>query len=551
MNILNWKLATGTGVLALVCAAILMLVAGRTAFSQGAADTDGDGIPDSVETGGIDYMLADGSRQHLDLKALGASPNHKDILVWVDWMGQSNLPVPHNHRPLGPAIQVVKDSFANSIAPQLNPDGKKGINLIVVISPGAVPHQDLVGSGDEPSIWAALDVIKTAHFPKELAPYFHYCLFAHDINLQPSGTSGISRGIPAGDFIVSLGSWGSSVGTEDEQAGTFMHELGHNLGLRHGGGDDTNYKPNFLSVMSYFFQTDGLLSPPGTARFDYSRTALRTLDESNLMETQPITSDPQFQGWNTLFFCPGQTQAGDPVSITAPVDWNCNQMIDPQPVSAPIDGSTPLTVLVGHDDWGNISLPAGLNGLGVTGKSPPAGPSSGELSLAAANGILLPPVRGLSAVSANGAIELTWTPLNQSRVVGYEVTKTDSSGAQTVVTTLAPHYVDSSKPAGDKGNKYDVQGLYVPHGFAGSIKSTKTAAGGNGLSIKGNTVSVAAPGFLSASLMGSLRQQSRTIFRQMSTGATAGFGAADLNSAAQIGTAPVILQTKAASIVVR
>ena len=30
-----------------------------------------------------------------------------------------------------------------------------------------------------------------------------------------------------------------------------MHELGHNLGLRHGGGDDTRCKPNYLSIMSY------------------------------------------------------------------------------------------------------------------------------------------------------------------------------------------------------------------------------------------------------------------------------------------------------------
>ncbi len=31
-----------------------------------------------------------------------------------------------------------------------------------------------------------------------------------------------------------------------------MHELGHNLGLRHGGMDDLNCKPNYLSVMNYF-----------------------------------------------------------------------------------------------------------------------------------------------------------------------------------------------------------------------------------------------------------------------------------------------------------
>jgi len=48
--------------------------------------------------------------------------------------------------------------------------------------------------------------------------------------------------------------------------GTFMHELGHNLGLHHGGGsaidgsaeDTPTFKPNFLSVMNYKFQLVGI-----------------------------------------------------------------------------------------------------------------------------------------------------------------------------------------------------------------------------------------------------------------------------------------------------
>jgi hypothetical protein len=44
------------------------------------------------------------------------------------------------------------------------------------------------------------------------------------------------------------------------EAGTFMHELGHNLGLNHGGGlfdqgDPISYKPNFISVMNYNHQS--------------------------------------------------------------------------------------------------------------------------------------------------------------------------------------------------------------------------------------------------------------------------------------------------------
>ena len=33
-----------------------------------------------------------------------------------------------------------------------------------------------------------------------------------------------------------------------------MHELGHNLGLRHGGVDNANCKPHHASVMNYAYQ---------------------------------------------------------------------------------------------------------------------------------------------------------------------------------------------------------------------------------------------------------------------------------------------------------
>jgi hypothetical protein len=73
--------------------------------------------------------------------------------------------------------------------------------------------------------------------------------------------------------------------------GTFMHELGHNLGLRHGGGSDIDqsaedvptFKPNFLSVMNYKFQLVGINVAdaigsymPKTSRLDYSSQVLPT-----------------------------------------------------------------------------------------------------------------------------------------------------------------------------------------------------------------------------------------------------------------------------------
>ena len=57
---------------------------------------------------------------------------------------------------------------------------------------------------------------------------------------------------------MTLGKWhDGDGGTDSEKVGTFAHELGHNLGLRHGGSEDINYKSNHLSIMNYFFRPTG------------------------------------------------------------------------------------------------------------------------------------------------------------------------------------------------------------------------------------------------------------------------------------------------------
>src|SRR5262249_43077444 len=103
--------------------------------------------------------------------------------------------------------------------------------------------------------------------------------------------------INGNNFIVSLGNFindseaflgfvppilapgGAPIG-QFSVGGTFMHELGHNLGLRHGGGvsstsdpntctppdcedectnpPEPNFKPNYLSVMNYRYQSSGI-----------------------------------------------------------------------------------------------------------------------------------------------------------------------------------------------------------------------------------------------------------------------------------------------------
>jgi len=62
---------------------------------------------------------------------------------------------------------------------------------------------------------------------------------------------------------------------------TFMHELGHTMGLGHGGSDGYNYKPNYLSLMNYRFQ---LLSYSKDAPLDFSHSKLGTLNANAMCE---------------------------------------------------------------------------------------------------------------------------------------------------------------------------------------------------------------------------------------------------------------------------
>lgn len=195
---------------------------------------------------------------------------------------------------------------------------------------------------------------------------FHYVLFVHN---RCDGTSGGFTWQYTGDSLISLGraptcetrpiSLPPGCNQEGDalmQAGTFMHEIGHSLGLQHGGADNLNYKPNYLSVMNYFFQLRGISINTDHPAFqgqqpvliDYSRFDEKrspSVDEEFLYEINGLNDgNESLSGYTTFFYCQdGNYQFVE--NVNDPIDWNCNGEYDYEVVSANINSGV-LDLLV-------------------------------------------------------------------------------------------------------------------------------------------------------------------------------------------------------------
>lgn len=209
------------------------------------------------------------------------------------------------------------------------------------------------------------------------AQVFHYVIFAHQ-QQGNTGSSGVAE-MPGNDIMISLGSFTGNVGTQDQQEGTLLHEMGHNFGLDHGGSDGVNCKPNYLSVMSYSRQFSDLIS---NRPLDYSRSALNVLNEGQLYENLGL----QQSSPTNL-----QTVYGPPATLTTtagtnPINWN---RVAPNNEIAQMDlnnmGTTgcpssfsPPQTLYSFNDWSSNLKLFDHGGVGATNGTSASGTSSGS-----------------------------------------------------------------------------------------------------------------------------------------------------------------------------
>lgn len=316
-------------------------------------DTDGDGLLDSWETSGYDH---DGDGEvDVPIHKRGADPNRKDIFIAYAWMEASESEAV-SHQPSKAVLKSVIKAFKQ--APVSNPDGSTGITLHFK-NLGSVPHD-----ADLNPVWDEFDAIMNPLVSEAERRIYHRMIAGHGYG--GGGSSGLSRGIPASDFIETLGLFPSNPGTPTQRAGTIMHELGHNLGLRHGGVDHENYKPNHLSVMSYHNQLDWLLNKDG-AKLDYERFDLHDLDETALNEKLALTregGDAPLRPYGLRWFSSGVSKS-KPQGANAKADWNNNIINTDNPVAVDLNNSGAQSILrARYPEWDNIIYDGGEIGAG-------------------------------------------------------------------------------------------------------------------------------------------------------------------------------------------
>lgn len=304
-------------------------------------DSDADGLLDDWETGS--YTAPSGGT--VPLSAMGTSKWRKDLLVEVDWIAAA--------APNAGIWATIEAAFDQ--APVLNPDGSSGVNIIIDRGQGGqftgggsvlADHTTMDFGASTAAGYINFFTYKNNNFNNDRLNVFHYSIFGR---ARPNNSSGRGE-IWGNDFMVTFRNfvvWPQQVA----QLGTFIHELGHNLGLTHGNlltnaaQWNETFKPNFPTTMSYRYQFPGV-----STDCDFASEGLHTFSQGMFARINEQTANE-----NTG------------ICDNSPLDLNGNGLIPTAPpLDASIDGDT-TDVHDDFDQWGNMLLDFDATGSGWNG----------------------------------------------------------------------------------------------------------------------------------------------------------------------------------------
>jgi hypothetical protein len=337
-------------------------------------DTDGDTLLDGWEVTGLQFS----DYTFINLPQMGANPLRKDVFVQYDYERGAH---------------VGADAWPTAI----NLYRRNGINLWVTEIER--PRTGVTSTLDAEHAAFQIDGSGKYYFDPRLTWTHHYVYSRHragrswdylfmTINVNTGDDCPMSSPDPQNDpNCMPHDSHGNHVDRDLlYQTYGVIHELGHDLGLGHGGRagdngqtrfgdaiyynsgggdwDNINQKPNYLSMMNYHYGYWGgrlCFNAFGDllAEFDYDQAYLPELDEDSLDEIDPEFSNALAAGYCPAGYSPAitytcvspygihwmvLTDGNQAISTSCPwcdwnpwhnnqiasggIDWNCNNTLE-------------------------------------------------------------------------------------------------------------------------------------------------------------------------------------------------------------------------------
>ncbi|MBI3447665.1 MAG: hypothetical protein HY049_01905 [Acidobacteria bacterium] len=356
-------------------------------------DNDGDGLPEAWETALTDPYTGANQTAGVDLNCDGevsdsdgdliwheppAGDNRKDIYLKIDYMAPSGSETV-SHAPDPNALEAVVAAFDRAgMSLHIDPFLSEVPHHAFITFPDASPTGSCGTLPDAVSFYGPVYKGDPANFDPRRRIGYHYAVFGHDScggNSSTEGGSGMGE-IYGNDSVMSLGSltFSSPDQRVRAEAGTLMHELGHNFGLCHGGAGDPNaasicsnadvpLKPNHVSSMNFAYELGGIerAAIPGTlgpldpnlpVRVDFSYGVEPWLDEGFLDESVGLgVTSPPFNRDIAWHVCFGQLVRAP---ASGPIDWNCDGFFGP-PMPVDVNGDGLISILTSSDEWGSLA----------------------------------------------------------------------------------------------------------------------------------------------------------------------------------------------------
>lgn len=346
-------------------------------------DSDKDALPDAWEINGIEGV---------DLPAMGAEPFRKDIFIEVDEVRTIFAGITKS------TVELMVEAFERkNIA--LHVDAGPSFPMNVTDSGVVQKWGRFSRSNSLPDTGALMtdcadrnNPARENNFTKPLAirranmsafrvRAFHYVIWG--VTVCPNVLiPGISAIVTEGEPLIVIGMPNLPfVRNKWNKAANFMHELGHNLSLFHGGPrpiapiDQRNlsFKTNSFSVMNYLYSIFGLFRNGGPY-IDYASFTFAPFNESAVLEINgltPGTINGPLSEYGARSLCQNPDSGEFEIELVAnnltsgngnaaPIDWNCNDVTDTSSYVLNFDRNP--TISVSYEEWNHLDFKVGSIG---------------------------------------------------------------------------------------------------------------------------------------------------------------------------------------------